>query len=153
MFGANGRDGSGSAERAIRPLEPARNQLGVSQALLCQRQNAGEAIEPIRLVTGEATCTSPALQTAWREVEAVSQFFQRQSRRAHQLRHDPRTEAFADSFIQIMVIGEGPAHRSRSTQLFKYGSQLVDHLSLMIATIVADVNLETLRKTGAHGMV
>jgi len=140
-FGIDGGNRRQSAQCAIRALQPAHSQLMIPQTLTRQRDNARQPVKAVRLKSRQPSAAPPPLQAARREVKGLRQFFQREPRSLHQFLDHRRREPFANRIPQIAVIGERPPESLVPSQLFHYGLQFCRHLSPILATNVACVNL------------
>src|SRR5947207_15893967 len=79
QFGINGGHRGDAAEGTIRVLQPAQSANMVSEVLVGECYDAGQAIQAIRFVTRQPSAETAALKAARREVQRSSQFFERQT--------------------------------------------------------------------------
>jgi hypothetical protein len=100
------RHGWDSAERAIGALQPTYRLLSSAETLLCEGDDAGQAIETVGFKARQPAAPAPALQAARREIEGVSQLLEGKTGRVHQLLDDRRRKTLADGFAQIALAGE-----------------------------------------------
>lgn len=126
-FGIDCGEGRDTAKRTIGMLEPASGALVIAEVLIRESNDAGQAVEPVRLMARQPSGAATPLQAARREIERTGEFLERQTGSLHQLFHNTRAKAFADCIAKITVAGKGTSQGSLSTQLPDHGPDLIYH--------------------------
>lgn len=120
---------SGAAECPVRTPQPARRSVVVSNVPLCQHDDPREAVEPVRFVPGQPTFAAAALQAARRQIEALSQFLQRQPACTHHFADNRLRKAFTNGRLKVGLGSERSAKNRLAAKLLNDSMELTCHLS------------------------
>ena len=116
-----------AAEGTVGMLEPAHGTLVVTKIFISNRYDASQSVKPVGFITGQPSTATTALQASRRKVECAGEFFQSQTRGAHQLLHYRRRKPVPDRLAHITITRKSATQGLLASQFLHHGSQFVYH--------------------------